>query len=67
MNMRELHSLAESNGIKYKALSSLDLIKTIQISEGNFDCFATAYNGECDQNECCWRKDCFQAATEKSV
>jgi hypothetical protein len=37
------------------------LIKAIQIKEGNFDCFATAYGGVCDQTGCRWREDCFAA------
>jgi len=37
--------------------SKKDLIKTIQRSEGNFDCFGTA-KGSCNQTACCWRSDC---------
>ena len=43
--------------------SKTELIKMIQKMEGNFDCFSTAYSGECDQADCCWRNDCYAAAT----
>jgi hypothetical protein len=38
------------------------LIRAIQRKEGNFDCFATAHEGVCDQGGCLWRTDCFAAA-----
>lgn len=37
--------------------SIVDLIRSIQTAEGNFDCFGTA-NGYCDQWECRWRTFC---------
>ncbi len=62
MKIEEVREIAKSTSIKPGKLSKTELIKTIQAVEGNFDCFATAYNGECDQADCCWRKDCFAAA-----
>jgi hypothetical protein len=40
----------------------VELIRAIQCKEGNFDCFATAHEGVCDQGGCLWRTDCFAAA-----
>lgn len=54
--------MARLRGIKPGNLSKVGLVRTIQHTEGNFDCFATAVEGECDQYSCMWRKDCFQAA-----
>jgi len=62
MKMEEVRSIARSHSIKPAHLSKTELIKTIQTREGNFDCFATAYDGECDQFGCIWREDCFAAA-----
>jgi hypothetical protein len=62
MKMEEIRSIAKSHRIKPDHLSKAELIKTIQSDEGNFDCFATAYSGECDQVNCIWREDCFAAA-----
>jgi len=63
--MTELREIAKALGIKAGNLPKAELIKTIQKTEGNFDCFATAEAGECDQAGCCWRDDCFKAAQQK--
>jgi len=62
MNMQEIRSLAKHYGVKASRLSKIKLVKAIQHSEGNFDCFATATNGYCDQVGCLWRSDCFESA-----
>lgn len=62
MKLEDVRSIAKSRGIHPGKLSKTKLIKTLQAGEGNFDCFATAYGGECDQFGCSWREDCFEAA-----
>ncbi len=62
MEIEQIRSIAESQNIELGTLSKAELIKSIQTSEGNFDCFATAGIGECDQTGCSWREDCFEAA-----
>jgi hypothetical protein len=62
MKLEEIRSIAKSHSIKTGHLPKAALIKAIQTGEGNFDCFATAYSGECDQANCIWREDCFEAA-----
>ena len=62
MNLQNVREKAKDIGIKTSKMSKMDLIRSIQLSEGNFNCFATAGNGECDQMECIWRKDCFASA-----
>jgi len=62
MKMEEVRSIAKSRGINPGRLSKIELIKSIQAGEGNFDCFATACNGECDQAECIWREDCLDVS-----
>ena len=62
MNMQEIRHIAKESGIKTGRLSKARLIQTIQQVEGNFDCFATAFDGFCDQTGCLWRNDCFEAA-----
>lgn len=64
MKMEEVRSIAKSQGLNPGKLSKTELIKSIQMEEGNFDCFATAYAGECDQVGCNWREDCFEAAQQ---
>ena len=65
MNMQEIRGIAKNFGIKTSRITKANLIKTIQLSEGNFDCFASAVDGECDQSGCIWREDCF-AMSDKS-
>lgn len=62
MNTEQIRIFAKSIGISSSKLAKAELIKKIQAKEGNFDCYATAANRECDQGECRWRSDCFDAA-----
>ncbi len=62
MKIDEIRSIARSQGIQSGGLSKTELIKSIQTAEGNFDCFATARNGDCDQLACNWRKECLPPA-----
>ena len=67
MNMQEIRVLAKDMGIKSARMSKVNLVQTIQLTEGNFSCFASALNGECDQQQCLWRNDCFTAAKKLKV
>ncbi|MDX2503647.1 MAG: SAP domain-containing protein [Gammaproteobacteria bacterium] len=62
MNMQDIRRIAKQNGLKTGKLSKVSLVKKIQATEGNFDCFATAENDYCDQADCIWKNDCFQLA-----
>lgn len=62
MKMEEVRTIAKSHKIKPGNLPKKELIKMIQTVEGNFDCYSTAYNRECDQVDCLWRDDCFDAS-----
>ena len=67
MNMQEIRVLAKDMGIKSARMSKVSLVQTIQLTEGNFSCFASALNGECDQQQCLWRNDCFTAAKKLKI
>jgi len=62
MQMQDIRQIAKQHGLKTARQSKIDLVRHIQSAEGNFSCFATANNGECDQHSCLWRQDCFAAA-----
>jgi hypothetical protein len=62
MKLTEVTALAKKHGIIPGKHSKTELIKSIQGKEGNFDCYATASSGECDQSGCSWRVDCFDSA-----
>lgn len=58
MEMQEIKEIAKKHHIKPHRLSKIELILDIQRIEGNFDCYGTASNNECDQLGCAWREDC---------
>lgn len=58
MNMKNLRHLAKTLSVEPGKLSKTELIKKIQVAEGNFDCYGSATQGECDQLACSWRDDC---------
>lgn len=62
MKLDQVRTIARSRGIHPGKLTRAELIKSIQSEEGNFTCFASAARGECDQEGCLWREDCFNAA-----
>lgn len=66
MLMQEIREIAKDYGIKTARISKPELIRQIQRSEGNFDCFASAESGECDQLACRWREDCLTLARKVS-
>lgn len=67
MQMQEIRNRAKTIGIKASVKQTkVDLVRSIQVAEGNFSCFATAVNGECDQTGCLWREDCFALAKKQA-
>ncbi len=62
MEIDAVRSIAQDKCIDPGSLSKTELIRSIQTQEGNFDCFASAVGGECDQSGCSWREDCFESA-----
>ena len=66
MQMQEIRTIAKNYGIKTSRANKVELVRSIQVAEGNFNCFATAENGICDQFACIWRNDCFEAAKKKA-
>lgn len=55
--MEEIRQKAKQMGIMGKKYTKADLIRKIQIEEGNQPCFKSAKDS-CEQMDCCWRKDC---------
>ena len=58
MNMKHIRQFAKTLNVDSGKLSKPELIKQIQLAEGNFDCYGSAVDGECDQLGCAWRNDC---------
>ena len=57
MKVQEIKNIAKRMHIKTGKMKKADIIKTIQIQEGNWPCFETAQH-YCDQYYCLWRNDC---------
>lgn len=62
MNIQDIRVRAKDFGIKTSRMSKSNIIQAIQLEEGNFNCFASAIDGICDQSSCVWREDCFASA-----
>jgi hypothetical protein len=62
LNMKQVREIAKDKGVKTGRLSKVKLVQLIQQVEGNFDCFASAIDGYCDQISCIWQAECFGAA-----
>lgn len=62
MQMQDIRTIAKEHGLKTSKQTKVGLVRLIQVAEGNFACFATAIDGDCDQMGCMWREDCFAAA-----
>ena len=67
MKLEQVSSIAKAHKIHPGKHSKAELIRMIQTDEGNFDCFATAYDGVCDQLGCTWREDCFETAKKGAL
>jgi len=65
MKMQEVRKIAREWGVKTARVTKAEIIRRIQISEGNFPCFGTAATGICDQPACLWRDDCLGGAGKR--
>ncbi|MEK6197271.1 MAG: Rho termination factor N-terminal domain-containing protein [Desulfobacterales bacterium] len=57
MTVKEIKIIAKKMGIQAGKMKKTDLVRTIQMAEGNPPCFQTGATS-CDQENCCWRSDC---------
>ncbi len=65
MKMKEIRLIAREKGIKMPfAVTKIEAVRVIQREEGNFDCFARASHGYCDQNQCIFYEDCLDLSAE---
>ena len=63
MKMTEIRSMAKARGLKFGVgVTKIEAVRMLQLDEGNFDCFARAQAGYCDQDQCIFREDCLSLA-----
>ena len=66
MKVEEIRKIAKNMGLKnITKISKTPLIRTIQQSEGNPQCFAVNPT-TCGQGNCLWLKDCFDTVRKPS-
>lgn len=58
MKIDEIREIAKSRGVKTGKLKKSELVRAIQLEEGNQPCFGSDSSGECGQSGCKWREDC---------
>jgi hypothetical protein len=57
MNVTEIRAKARQLGVKnYSRLNKADLIRAIQVAEGNSPCYLQIY--DCRVYDCLWRPEC---------
>jgi len=67
LNMKEIREMARQSGVRSTRMRKAELVRAIQRAEGNFDCYGTAIEEECDQEECLWREDCFKESVAEDI
>lgn len=67
MRIEEIRAIAAAHGVKPAHQSKAELVRAIQRSEHNFDCFGKAVSGYCDQYGCLWRHDCLGVSARQAV
>ncbi len=59
MVVKKIKAIAKKRGINPRGMKKAELVRAIQVNEGNIPCYQTAKDS-CDQFDCCWRDDCMQ-------
>ncbi|SDL35116.1 hypothetical protein SAMN05660337_2738 [Maridesulfovibrio ferrireducens] len=60
MSQELIADLAERLSVNVEGLSLIESVRMLQRVEGNFDCFARAASGFCDQKDCLFYIECLQ-------
>ncbi len=58
MKLEEIKEIAKQFNIKTGKAKKSDLVRTIQLTEGNEQCFDSGRATLCGQDTCLWREDC---------
>src|SRR5512143_740028 len=58
LTLQDIRGIAEKMGVDSRSLNKTELIRSIQRSEGNNDCYASAQVKTCGQSNCMWHQDC---------
>ena len=58
MKLQEVKRIAKKMGLNTAKLTKDELIRAIQVEEGNVPCFGVGKAAECGQSVCLWREEC---------
>ncbi len=58
MKLEEIKEIAKQHGIKVGRMKKAEVIKAIQMAEGNEACYNSGQASGCGQDQCLWRDDC---------
>jgi hypothetical protein len=58
MKLEEIKGIAKQRNIKVGKMKKAELVRAIQLAEGNEVCFESGQSSECGQDDCLWRNDC---------
>jgi len=58
MKLDEIKEIAKQHNIKSVRVKKADLVRAIQLAEGNDQCFDSGNATDCGQEKCLWREDC---------
>jgi hypothetical protein len=58
MKLEEIKEIAKQYNIKTSKTKKSDLVRAIQQTEGNEQCFDSGKVAQCGQDTCAWREDC---------
>jgi hypothetical protein len=64
MTMQELKKIAKTKGLIFRNAKKITIIRAIQRTEGNNECFASLRGKECRLENCFWREDCLACIRE---
>ena len=58
MKVDEVKAIARQHNIKTGKITKKELVRAIQVAEGNSPCFDTKTSQICGQDSCLWRGHC---------
>lgn len=58
MTFEKIRNIARELGVKVVGVKKADIVKAIQLREGNEPCFASGRSADCGQPHCLWVKIC---------
>jgi DNA-binding IscR family transcriptional regulator len=67
MNINEVRKIAKGMDINTYRMNKPDIIRAVQRSENNIECFGTARIEYCNEDTCLWRNDCLSINNRSKI